>query len=132
MIYHLFHGLGCYILRIRNNAIDVSSRLFKRLKEITFLVGGSKNTIFRLVAAGGILKQVYISERSVSWRRTEIEEYIKNTAKGSLCPILIGLVRCQGIFTITTNTVQFWFQLLRWLLWTWYLQWFLIYCKENS
>jgi len=63
------------------NVIDLTNRIFIRPKEIAELVGVSKSTVYRLVAAGKFPKQVLMSERCVGWRRADVEAYINKLDK---------------------------------------------------
>jgi prophage regulatory protein len=49
-----------------------------RRKEVQAVTGHSRSNIYLLMAKGEFPKQVKLSERSVGWVASEIQEYLQN------------------------------------------------------
>ena len=58
------------------------ARALLRLADVRNLVGVSRSTIYKRVPEGSFPRPIRISARSVRWRLEEIEEWIRDPAKG--------------------------------------------------
>ncbi len=53
-----------------------SERLLLRRDEVEELTGLSRSTIYREIKAGRFPKQVRTAARAVSWRKTDIDDWV--------------------------------------------------------
>ena len=68
-------------LPVRAPAMPTSAQQILRLPNVVALVGLSRTTILRLISLGQFPQPIKLTERSLGWRLSEVEEYLATREK---------------------------------------------------
>ncbi len=56
---------------------ETSDRIL-RIKEVLIATGLSRSTLYRKISAGNFPRQIKIAERCAGWRKSSIDEWMRN------------------------------------------------------
>lgn len=54
---------------------------FIRTEEVATMLGVSRRTLERMVAAGSFIKPIKLTANTLGWEKTTLEEYLKERSK---------------------------------------------------